>query len=146
MENEHQLSACTFWLWLLLSLCIPSDAAPSLFVFRQQLAGEAMKVAATLTRMSNELPALQIVQINLLREDPWPRPCDVDTEAGSKVACETGAFVEMWTLVSVSLQPNQQSHLWKEKVRPWCTAASYFSGANARVFFFCACWVLISVL
>lgn len=42
---------------------------------------EAMEVAvesggppATLARMSNELPCLQIVQILLLREDPRPPP------------------------------------------------------------------------
>lgn len=35
------------------------------------------------TRMSKELPALQIVQILLLREDLRPPPCDVDIEAGS---------------------------------------------------------------
>lgn len=36
-------------------------------------AGEFRGPPATLTRMSNELPALWIVQI-LLREDPWPPP------------------------------------------------------------------------
>lgn len=35
------------------------------------------------TIMSNELPALQIVQIFLLGEDPQPSPCDADVEAGS---------------------------------------------------------------
>lgn len=40
-------------------------------------------LSAPLTRISNELPALQIVQIPLLREDPWPPPCDVVIEAGN---------------------------------------------------------------
>lgn len=51
---------------------------------------EAVKAAvefwgppATFARLSNELPALQIVQILLLREEPLPPPCDVVLEAGS---------------------------------------------------------------
>lgn len=43
-----------------------------------KVAAEFWGPPATLTRISNELPALQIVQIRLLREDPWPPPCDVD--------------------------------------------------------------------
>lgn len=43
-----------------------------------KVAAEFQGPPATLTRISNELPALQIVQIRLLREDPWPPPCDVD--------------------------------------------------------------------
>lgn len=58
-----------------------------------KVAAEFWGPPAALTGMSNELPALQIVQILLLKEDPWPPPCDVDLEAGSQMTCETGGFV-----------------------------------------------------
>lgn len=61
MENEHQLNACTYWLWLI-SLCTLPDTA-RVFCILERLV-ETVKVAvefwgppATLTRFSNELPA-----------------------------------------------------------------------------------------
>lgn len=87
-DNEYQLSACTFWLWLM-RLFSSTRHSQSLLYFRKQMgccgesSGWIIGPLAALTRLSDELPALRIVQILLLREDPWPPPCDAAVEAGS---------------------------------------------------------------
>lgn len=59
-------------------------------ILKRNLAGETMKVAvvscpsaALTSRQERELTALPTVQVFLVREDPWPPPCDVDFEASS---------------------------------------------------------------